>query len=134
MESDGNYYYVFKIVNYSLFSTYDVNINLEKKQPYMVNRGSKINHQLISIETSSSHKDHLPAFKSAKGVGEHAYLIRTSEDLKESIINKRITVRMTVSSKHGLTNLHRTVTQDFLKSDIIKEDKEFVFGKSLETV
>jgi len=134
MKPENHYYYVFKIVNRSLFYTYDINISLVKKVPYMVNKGKKINNRIVEIETSSNYKNHLPKSKRKIGYGDHAYLIRTKYDIKKDILNKDITVKLSISSKHGLTNLTRVVTQDFLSSDVIIKDKEFKFGSCLDTV
>jgi hypothetical protein len=40
---------------------------------------------------------------------------------------------LTITSKHGLTNLTRVVQQEFLSLDYIKKDKEFKFGRHLTT-
>lgn len=134
MKPENHYFYVFKIVNRSLFYTYDINISLVKKVPFMVNKGKKINNRIVEIETSSNYKNHLPKCKRKTGYGDHAYLIRTKYDIKKDVLNKDITVRLSITSKHGLTNLTRVVTKDFLSSDVIIKDKEFKFGSCLDTV
>jgi hypothetical protein len=73
MSPENHYWYVFKIVNRSFFSTYDIKIRLEKMEPVMVNKGKKINYRIVEISTSSNYLNHLPRFKHAKGVGDHAY-------------------------------------------------------------
>ena len=128
---EDEYYFIFKIVNRSLFYCFDVNINLVKKEPHIVNRGSKINHRIVEIETSSKFKNHLPKSKRKQGYGDHAYLIRTKYDLMEDIENKDITIQLSISSKHGLTNLTKIETQNFTSIDNVHKDKEFKFGKCL---
>lgn len=134
MEPDNEYYYVFKIVNKSLFYAFDINIKLVKKEPYMVNKGQKINRRIKEINTSSKHLNHLPRSRKKIGYGDHAYLIRTKHDIRSDIENKDVSVKLSVGSKHGLSNLARVVTQDFLYVDVIKIDKEFRFGTSLDVV
>lgn len=134
MKPENQYYYVFKIVNMSLFYTFDVNISLDKKVPYTVNHGKKINYRIQKIEKSSDYKNHLPRLKRKIGYGDHAYLIRTKHNIKSDIQNPDIVIQLTVSSKHGLTNLTRVVTHEFLSSDVIIKDKEFKFGTCLDAV
>lgn len=134
MAPENNYWFVFKIVNKSWFYTYDVNIRLDKIEPVVVNNGKKINHRIVNIETSSDYINHLPRMKYSKGEGDHAYLIRTKCNIRKDILNNDVIVVLTITSKHGLTNLTRVVTKEFLTTDVIKKDKEFKFGKYLTVV
>jgi hypothetical protein len=134
MKPENHYYYVFKIVNSSWFYTFDVNINLIKKEPYLVNKGKKINYRLVDIESSSNYLNNLPRKRKKIGYGDHAYLIRTKYNIKKDVQDKDVTVKLTISSKHGLSNLTRVVTHEFLSVDCIVKDKEFKFGTCLDAV
>ncbi|MFD2823236.1 hypothetical protein ACFS5M_06120 [Lacinutrix iliipiscaria] len=131
---EGKMYYVFKVVNMSKNDLYDIQFNLVKKIPYMVNKGKKINNRIIPISLSTNHKDHFAKYKKEKDYGDHAMLLRTEHDLSGDIKNKKVQVKLTVTGRHGFSNLTRIVSMEFLDSDAIKENKEFKFGKSLDVM
>jgi hypothetical protein len=133
-EIDGKMYYIFKVVNRSIYDLYDLKFKLVKKTPYLANNGSKINNRLTDIDISMNHTDHFSRYKSEKGYGEHALLIRTAYNLINDIKDEKINVRLTVTGRHGLTNLTRIKSQDFTDTNQIHENKEFEFGKSLKVM
>ncbi len=133
-EIDGEMYFIFKVVNRSVFDLYDVSFKLIKKTPYLANKGSKINNRLTPIEISMEHTDHFSRYKKSKGYGEHALLIRTAYNLIDDIKDNDINVRLTVTGRHGLTNLTRIKSQDFTKISQIHDNKEFKFGKCLDVM
>ena len=133
-EFDGKMYYLFKIVNRSRFDLYDIHFRLIKKTPYIINNGKKINHRLTEIDISTNHMDHIPKYKKEKDYGEHAILIRTDYPLEDDIENSKINIRLTVTGRHGLTNLTRVVSQDYTTKKIIFKGKEFKFGRKLEVL
>ena len=133
-EIDGIKYYVFKIVNMSYYDLYDIRIKLTRKTPYLANKGSKINYQLNDLNLSSNHEDHFAKFKWKKGYGDHALLLRTDHDLESDIRDNDISVRLTITARHGLTNLTRIKSQDFNSINQIFKEKEFKFGRSLDVL
>lgn len=129
---DHTYFYLFKIVNTSIYYASDVEISLVKKVPYMVENGKRINYRLVEIETSKKFQKHIPKLKRNKNYGDHAYLIRTDYDIMTDIRDKNTTIQLSISAKHGLTNLTKIVSKDFITETQIFKDKEFRFGNSLE--
>lgn len=129
---DKQPFYVFKIVNKSYFYALDLEINLIKKEPNMVNNGKKINYKLTAIPTTASKKLHLSGFRKKAFYGDHAYLVRTDYDLIKDINDKDITIQLSVSAKHGLTNLTKIISLDFTSADVVYIGKEFKFGSCLD--
>ena len=131
---DNKYYYVFKIVNMSRFVLYNLKFRLHKKTPYLSNNGGKINFRMSRISLENITLDHFSKFKSIKNYGDHAVLIRTSENLDELIKYPNISVVLSVMARHSFSNLTASVTQDFNWISQIHKDKEFKFGKHLDVI
>lgn len=131
---DNKYYFVFKVVNMSLFPTFDVTVKIDEMEPHFVNNGQKINYREVPIPNSTDGKPgvNLPKFRKKEGYGDHAYLIRTNTKIKAILKKPESRLRITVSSKHSLTNLTRVNVYYFKSADCIVKDKNFKFGKSLE--
>ena len=113
---------------------YDLKYKLVKQTPYIANHGSKINHQISELSLSKNFDDHFPKFKWKKNYGEHALLIRTEHDLESDIKTDNIIIRLTVTARHGFSNLTRIKSQDFKKASQIKKNNEFKFGRHLDTM
>lgn len=133
-EIEGQMYYVFKIVNMSIFDLHDVRFKLVKRVPDVVNSGKKINHKIVPVTLNANTRDHFLRYKRGEGYGDHAYLVRSNENIEEIIKDPKINVKLVVMGKHGLTNLTRIKFQDFTSIDQIHKNKEFKFGKSLDVM
>ena len=129
--NEEDYFYVFKIVNNSFFPVYDIEIILNKMVPHMTNNGDKINRRSIQLKTNVTKVSHLPRKRKKEGYGDHAYQLRTDENLTKIIKDKNIKLVLSVKSKHGLSNLSRVVTQEFNSENSIHKDAEFKFGTDL---
>lgn len=131
-DKEGNKFFFFKIVNKSMFSLYNVEIKLHERVPYIVDT-AKVNHQM-NIKKLSTEKIYcIPKFKKEKGYGEHAILIRTFNDISENINEKNLDYQLTVSGKHGLSNITRVVFQRFTNSRCL-HDGDFKFGSKTDLV
>lgn len=131
-DNDGNKFFFFKIVNKSMFSLYNVEIKLHERVPYIVDN-VKVNHQMNLKELSTEKIYCIPKFKKEKGYGEHAILIRTFDDISENINQKNLDYQLTVSGKHGLSNITRVIFQRFTNKKCL-HDGEFKFGSKTDLI
>lgn len=128
-EENGERFYFFKIVNKSWFSAYSLEFELQKKEPYVVDK-SKVNHRTTKVDLSRNHLYTIPAYKKEKGYGDHAVLIRTWGNLEEDIDIANLEYVLFVSAKHGLSNLTKVTVQTFDTSNVFHKG-QFKFGKNL---
>ena len=125
----GNTFYAFKVVNKSIFDAYSFSVVLHRRDPSIVNN-SKVNHNLKEIKVNRITVKSLPRYKKDKGYGEHAFQLRTFEDLSKDIDNDNLDYVLSVSVKHGLSNLTKVTQQYFLNSDVFHNGK-FKFGSDI---
>lgn len=130
----GQDWYIFKVVNRSRYDLYDIKFRLIQKTPYLANKGSKINYQLNELPLSTTHEDHFAKCRRKHGYGDHALLLRTDHNIENDIKDKDNSIKLTVTGRHGLTNLTRIKSQDFNKISQINDGKEFKFGRSLDVM
>lgn len=128
----GNKFFFFKIVNKSMFSLYNVEIKLHERVPYIVDT-AKVNHQMNLKKLSTEKIYCIPKFKKEKAYGEHAILIRTFNDISENINEKNLDYQLTVSGKHGLSNITRVVFQRFINKECL-HNGEFKFGSKIGVI
>lgn len=128
----GNRFFFFKIVNKSIFSLYNVEIKLHERVPYIVD-SARVNHQMNLITLSTEKIYCIPRFRSEKGYGEHAILIRTFDDISENINQKNLDYQLTVSGKHGLSNITRVIFKRFSNKKCL-HDGEFKFGSKTDVI
>lgn len=127
-------FYVFKIVNKSPYDLYDVTIKLEKMIPVITNYGNKINYKLEELRLSADRLDHFSRNKHRKNEADHALQIRTFDDVKSCIENKQMKLKLTVTAKHSFSNLTSVVSQTFNHRGQLHENKDFVYGSSLDVL
>ena len=125
-KEDDNTYYAFKIVNKSIFDAYSFSVVLHRRDPSIVNN-SNVNHNLKEIKVNKITVKSLPRYKKDKGYGDHAFQLRTFEDLSKDIDDDNLDYVLSVSVKHGLSNLTKVTQQYFLNSKVFHDGK-FKFG------
>ncbi|RYE35828.1 MAG: hypothetical protein EOP42_05545 [Sphingobacteriaceae bacterium] len=127
--------YAFKIINQSVFSGFDVQLELFSLQQYRV-EAKGINNRIKSIPLKISEIKHLPPYVRTKTCNKtsfapHAVMFRTNENLEEIVKNESKTLQLQITLRHGLTGLSRVYQKDYINLDDIKLG-EFRFGNSLE--
>jgi len=127
---DGKESYIFKIVNESMFDTYNVKFRLVMREP-IITENNKVNHKTTKIELVIDELFCIPRYKKDKDYGDYAALIRTEFDLSKDICKENIEYELMVSASHGLSNITKVIRQRFDNSGNIHE-KMFKFGKSLK--
>tara|TARA_R110002049_G_scaffold304060_4_gene498957 strand:- start:7143 stop:7682 length:540 start_codon:yes stop_codon:yes gene_type:complete len=130
LDKKGNKFYYFKVVNMSIYDAYNVDFELQKKDPYIVDK-VKVNHNIDVIKLSADGVYSIPRHKKENGYGDHAVLIRTYIDLSEDIDKDNLEFVLYVSAKHGLSNLTKVTTQSFDNSTVFKAGS-FKFGSNRE--
>jgi len=127
--------YVFKIVNKSRFSAFDIQLELFKLEQYRVTaRG--INNRIKAVPLIIDEIKHIPPFKSNKNSNKssfapHAILFRTNCKLEEILIKETETLQLQITLRHGLTGLSRVYQKDFITLNDIKIG-QFKFGNSID--
>jgi len=109
---------------------YNVEINLFERVPYIVD-SEKVNHQMNEKPLSRNKVFCIPRFKREKGYGEHAILIRSFYNIESTIDDRNLDYQLSVSAKHGLTNITRVISQKYRSSKCIHNGANFTFGKGL---
>jgi hypothetical protein len=127
-------YYIFKIVNNSRWhSIYDLKFTLKSRIPYQVNDGDKTSYRFKDIKITKNNLEHLAKRKKEINYADNAYLLGTELNIKDIISEKFCSVELCVSSKHGLSNINRTIKERFKNKNDIKDNHEFIFGTNTGT-
>lgn len=130
IDDKGNKYYFFKVINMSIHDAYNVEFELQRKTPYIVDK-TKVNHRIDVLKLSRDGLYSIPRYKKEKGYGEHAIVVRTFEDIALDINQENLEYVLFVSAKHGLSNLTKVTSENFEDSSVFHKGN-FKFGKNLE--
>ena len=122
-------YYFFKIVNKSLFSAYDINVELNIIEKYPTSPSGMMNKRTIPLSLELDFVSHLPPFRPKwwRKDAEHCIRFRTKDNLDEIIADEHKSVQLQVTLRHGLTGLVKVFYQDYADLSLIKEGK-FTYG------
>jgi len=126
-------FFMFKVVNHTRFPLFNVDLSLSKLIPHPAENGNT-NYQLIGLELKSTNIRNIarcPLF--GEGIGYHAILFRTYEDLEDILSNRDTKISFEITAKHGLTGLSRSFRREFVHKTCIKNG-EFGFGKNLDII
>ncbi len=123
-------YYVFKIVNRSIYDCFSVSFELYRRIPYIVD-GVKVNHDVYPVKLSRENIYSIPRRRKKIGYGDHAVLIATEEDLSKDIDIENLDYSLHVIAKHGLSNLTKVFVVSF-NSSAVFHDGNFKFGSNTE--
>lgn len=126
----GTDYWIFKIINKSRFSAYNVKFRLVQRIPYIVD-GTKVNHRLVEIPLVKQEVFSIPGYRKGESKGDYAALIATSRDLSQDIGVNHLEYQLSISMAHGLSNLTKVFKKSFKNSTCI-HNNPFVFGNSLK--
>jgi hypothetical protein len=123
--------YVFKVINKSFFSCYNVKFDLSRRTPYMID-ANKVNHKLATIQLIKPEIFSIPSYKFGKGFGDFAVLVATNIDISQDMGNTdHHEYELSVSVSHGLSNITKVFKKRFKNTSVIKP-RPFVFGNNLD--
>jgi hypothetical protein len=128
MEGDDNDYYFIKLINISLFSAYDVSVELLEVDRYPTTNG-QMNNRYRPLTVVLSHVSNIPGYRPSwlRRNAPYAVRIRTTEDFSKILTNDYKSVMVKISLKHGLTGLVKVVTKEYIDCSQIKNGK-FDYG------
>lgn len=134
-DADVEFTYVFKIINKSYFSAFDIQLELFKLEQYRVT-AKGISNRIKLVPLKVSEIKHIPAYLSTKDCNKtsfapHAVLFRTNEILDNILENEKQTLQLQITLRHGLTGLSRVYQKDYININDIKYG-QFKFGNCLE--
>lgn len=122
--------YKFKIVNLSIFSGFDVRLELNKFKNEHSNLG-RLNRRYSIVNLSSNYWLDIPKFKRNKNYADNCCLVKTIDNLSEFCKNSDHQLELIISLKHGLTGISKTFKKVYCLDDI-KENTQFTFGQKIE--
>ena len=136
-EEKGQIKFVFKIVNKSIFSVFDIRAELAELEKLPV-EGPNMNIRIKKLKlVHDGRVEYMPRFKSKKRCKPYAlHAIRfNSFDLEIDNILKDHTksLQFSITARHGLTGLGNHFKQEFANGDVLRMTG-FKFGSSLDVV
>lgn len=121
--------YLFKVVNLSWFSAYDVSVDLSYVRRYPVKDG--INSRLFPLSLKVDKLNFMPSFRPKwlkRNNGDYAFLFRTYDDLNTLLQDQQKSIFLQVTLRHGLTGLAKVFTIEYVGESDIKTGT-FAHGK-----
>jgi hypothetical protein len=128
IEGDCIDYFFIKLVNVSLFSAYDIIIELLEVDRYPTSNG-QMNQRFRPLTLVLNHISHIPGYRPSwiRKNAPYAIRVRTTEDLTNILINDYKSVMVKISLRHGLTGLVKVHSKEYIDTDQIKSGK-FNYG------
>lgn len=129
IKEDPTLFYFFKIINKSVFSTFDVRVELNIIEKYPTPPSGMMNKRTLPLELVWSYVSHIPEFrpKWCRKEAAHCMRFRTKVNLDDIMLNPFNSVQLQVTCKHGLTGLVKVFYQDFADVSLIKAG-QFSYG------
>lgn len=114
MEPDQVVFFI-KIVNKSLFSAYDIKVEIHRVRKYPTPPTGMTNNRLTPLSLVLSNLSHLAPYRPYwwRKEAHHAYRLRSNENLEAIINDDTQSVRVVISAKHGLTGLTKVCEQEY---------------------
>ncbi len=134
---DNRNKYSFKIVNKSIYDTFDINVELLLLTP-INHTGAKSNLASRHLSVRTSNMTHISRFRRKDShldpFKRFAILIHTNEDLDNFLKVQNSFVQIRITARHGLSGLAKTFEQHFSDPSVIKIDHKFEHGENCETM
>lgn len=126
--------WVFKVVNKSYFSAFDVQVELMEQIIYAAHPSGN-NVRVFPIELKLDKVTHVAPFRPSrlgfyKDYSDYAMRFRTYEDLDAILSNPTKSLQLKVTLKHGLTGLGKIVTKQYIGVAI--RSGQFVIGSKFD--
>lgn len=121
-------FYFFKLVNVSVFSAYDVSIELLEVDRYLLPNGhmnDRFRQLTLVLNKVSNIPGYLPSW--LRKNAPYAITVRSSENLDLLLSDDYKSVMIKVTLRHGLTGLVKVYSKEFASLSQIKEGK-FNYG------
>jgi len=119
-DPNGRMCWVFKIVNMSLFSAFDVQVELMEKITYPAHpQGNNV--RMFPLTLKINHIPHVSPFRPRwmkKDYSDYALRFRTYDDLDTILNDQMKSVQIKVTLKHGLTGLGKVFSHQYVRSAI----------------
>lgn len=114
-----------KFVNRSLFSAYDVHIEISQLQRISVPPSGSMNTRYTPIQLKMSHISHIHAFRPKwwRREAKHAIIVRTGEDLNRILQDDHNSIQVQITLRHGLTGLSKVYKQEYNVTNQIIQGK-----------
>lgn len=128
---DGADIYIFKVVNLSLFSAYDIFVDLWALESYPVTGGR--NNKYIGLTLARSKLNYVEKYKwfwKKKKYGDFAMLFVTRDNLESILSNHLTSIQIQVTLRHGLSGLSKVYHMEYSNDRVIKTG-DFAFGNNL---
>lgn len=127
--------YVFKVVNKSLFSAFDVTIELDRITKHETHGGTNVEKKRLEIRGSrqSSIPRYRPDWWWRSSNAEYAMLFQTYDDLNDMLNNDQNRLRIQVTSRHGLTGLSNVRKKEYALKESVIEGK-YKYGRSIDII
>lgn len=131
-DNTGRNCYIFKVINLSYFSAYEISIELCNQVTYPVKDG--INYRYFPLKLKTDYLNYVAPFRPKwfkSEYGKYAMLFISHENILEIIENERNSIKIQVTLKHGLSGLTKVFNKEFVStSDVI--NGHFAFGNNFK--
>ena len=126
--ADPSFYYFIKVINISLFSAYDVNVELLQIDYYPAGKG-QMNTRQISLSLVEGSIRKIPGYRPSwiRKNAPYAVKVRTTENLEEILAQDAKAIAVKVSLRHGLTGLVKVGSKEYNDESQVKMGK-FAYG------
>lgn len=134
MDDDNIDYYFIKLINVSLFSAYDISIELLEVDRYPTQNG-QMNNRFRPLTLVLNHVSHIPGYRPSwlRKNAPYAIRVRTKENLDSILTNDYKSIMVKISLRHGLTGLVKVHSKEYTDSVQIKNGK-FDYGLKFGSV
>lgn len=131
LEPGTNYFFI-KIVNKSIFSAYDIRVDIHRVRKYPTPPTGMTNNRLIPLTMVLNNLSHLGPYRPLwwRKDAAHCYRLRSAEDLEAIINDDSQAVRLVISAKHGLTGLTKVCEQEYSHPSQLKVGT-FTYGTKI---
>ncbi|HTD94263.1 MAG TPA: hypothetical protein VK644_10640 [Chitinophagaceae bacterium] len=127
-QNEGTMYFL-KIVNKSLFTAYDIEVELAVLQRRPTPPSGMTNVRMVPLNLVYNSHSYLPGYRPRwiRKDAAHCLRFRTKENLDSIILDDFKSVRVQVTLKHGLTGLVKVFTNEYSDIQEIREGR-FSYG------
>ena len=127
MDDEEEQYFV-KVINWSLFSAYDVTVELLEvdRTPTVKNQ---MNSRFRDIRLVSDRFSHIPGYRPSwmRKNAPYAVRFRTNQNIEKILTNEHSTIMVRVTLRHGLTGLVKVATKEYTDEECVQHRK-FNYG------
>lgn len=125
----GVKYFFIKVVNKSLFSAYDLKVEINMVQRYPTPPSGMNNNRLTTLTLVADRLPHLGPYRPRwiRKEASHCFRFRSRDDLSKILNNDSQIVKITISAKHGLTGLTKVCEAEYSHPSQLHEGS-FTYG------